>query len=249
MLTHPAFGAGRLSTGFIDEHFENGAAEARPAGRAAAAHGHGGDHRLPQPPEPDPRVPQAHGRPGRRRPTSSRTATPTWSAAAEDVFEVCLRQGRDRRTHWTVTVDGDAARWSTPDVRVLPPAAQARRSTASPTCSGSYYQYSFFGVAFCGTARIFEVFSPREWELAAHMPAHRGAGAGERAALPDAGAGGGRARAEGRPRLPRPGPGEHRVHEDGKLRRLALRRRVVDEVLAGPGQAVETDEVLVRFKA
>ena len=110
-----------------------------------------------------------------------------------------------------------------------------------------YYQYSFFGVAFCGTARIFEVFSPREWELAKHMPA-----ACDEALLNV---------------LLCPMPGlvvDVRVKKGDRVYRgqdllsiesMKMESFVaspcdgeVEEVLAVPGQAVETDEVLIRFK-
>ncbi len=109
-----------------------------------------------------------------------------------------------------------------------------------------YYQYSFFRVAFCGTVRVFEVFSPREWQLAGHMPAPRDE-------TPDN-------------VLLCPMPGlvvDVRVKKGDRVYRgqdlvciesMKLESfvaspcdGVVEEVLAAVGQAVETDEVLIRF--
>ena len=109
------------------------------------------------------------------------------------------------------------------------------------------YQYSFFGVAFCGTARVFEVFSPREWELARHMPAARDE-VPQNVLL-----------------CPMPGlvvdvrvkKGDlvHRGQDLVCVESMKMESFVaspcdgeVEEVLAVSGQAVETDEVLVRFK-
>jgi propionyl-CoA carboxylase alpha chain len=105
----------------------------------------------------------------------------------------------------------------------------------------------FFGVAFCCTASIFEVFSPREWELSRHMPAPRD-NALENVLL-----------------CPMPGlVVEVRVKKGDRVFRgqdlvsiesMKMESFVaspcdgeVEEVLALPGQAVEADEILVRFK-
>jgi propionyl-CoA carboxylase alpha chain len=164
----------------------------------------------------------------------------------EEVFDICLRH-EATPSQWTVTVNGMQH-------GVVTPPFEFYRRRLKLTVDGEphmfrlYYQYSFFGVAFGGTLRVFEVFSPREWELARHMPAHL-----EKAL-------------ENVLLCPMPGlvvtvrvqKGD-RVYRGQDLVSIESMKMesfvaspcdgVVDEVLARPGQAVETDEVLVRFKA
>jgi propionyl-CoA carboxylase alpha chain len=244
-LTHPEFAAGRLSTGFIAEHFERGVPK------------------LPPPPERLRIMAMAativyHNRQALTRESLKPMAAQVGAAheakdchpyvvrCGEDVFDMCLRQEVPPH-HWSITVDG------LPHAVITPPFEYYRRRLRLAVDGEMhmfrlYYQYSFFGVAFGGTMRVFEVFSPREWELARYMPAPSEE-ALENVLL-----------------CPMPGlvvtvrvqPGS-RVYRGQDLISVESMKMesfvaspcdgIVDEVLVKPGQAVETDEVLIRFKS
>ena len=244
VLTHPEFAAGRLSTGFIAEHFDNGVAKlAPPAERlalmalAATIVYHSRQNLTRESLKPMAALVGAS--------RELKDCHPYTVRSGEEVFDVCLRPEADPH-HWAILVNGMQH-------TVVTPPFEYYRRRLKLTVDGEahmfrlYYQYSFFGVAFGGTLRIFEVFSPREWELARHMPAHREQ-ALENVLL-----------------CPMPGlvvtvrvqKGD-RVYRGQDLVSIESMKMesfvaspcdgVVDEVLARPGQAVETDEVLVRFK-
>ena len=244
VLTHPEFAAGRLSTGFIAEHFEKG------------------EPKLPPPAERLSRMAMAativyHNRQNLTRESlkpmaaqvgathEARDCHPYMVRCGGEVFDICLKQ-EPAPHHWTITVNGLR------HTVVTPPFEYYRRRLRLTVDGEShmfrlYYQYSFFGVASGGTLRVFEVFSPREWQLARFMPAHR-VEALENVLL-----------------CPMPGlvvtvraqPGD-RVYRGQDLVSIESMKMesfvaspcdgIVQEVLVKPGQAVETDEVLIRFK-
>ena len=222
VLTHPEFAAGNLSTGFIETHFEKGLPKAAAAPGAAAFHGHGGHDRLSQPAEPHARVPEAHGGPGRRG-AGTPGLQPLHGALPPGCFRALPAQGPaaarvDRHRRRT------DLRGRHPGVRILPPAAPAQDQRPLPHVPPVLPVQLLRGRLLRHGAHLRGVRPPRVGAGPAHAGRAR-RGPRKRPALPDAGAGGGGAREKGRPRLPRPGPGQHRIHEDGKLRRLALRRR------------------------
>ena len=206
--THPEPAAGRCPLTHR-RALDNGVA-ARPPGRRLALMALAADDRLPQPAEPDPRVAQAMA--ASSAPRASEDCTPTRCAAGRrSSTSACGRSGSAPL--------GDPGHWSSHAVVTRAPSsyppAPGATSTARRTCSGSTTSTASSGWPSAGTLRIFELFSPREWELPRrpHAGAPR-AGARERAPLPDAGAAScDRAGAEGRPRLPGPDLVEHRVHD------------------------------------
>ncbi len=245
VLTHPEFAAGRLSTGFVAEHFENGEPTITPPAErlrlmalAATIVYHSRQNLTRESLKPMAALVGAS--------RELRDCHPYMVRCGEEVFDICLRH-EATPSQWTATVNGMQH-------GVVTPPFEFYRRRLKLTVDGEphmfrlYYQYSFFGVAFGGTLRIFEVFSPREWELARHMPAHL-----EKAL-------------ENVLLCPMPGlvvtvrvqKGD-RVYRGQDLVSIESMKMesfvaspcdgVVDEVLARPGQAVETDEVLVRFKA
>ncbi len=244
VLTHPAFSEGRLSTGFIDAHFEKGLPKlAPPAERlhymamAATIVYHNRQSLTRESLKPmATQVGPAH---------EPKDCHPYKVRCGRDLFEICLR--KDPPPHaWTVSVDGHSYAVTTPEFEFYRRRLMLKIDGRSHMFR-LYYQYSFFGVAFCGTARVFEVFSPREWELARHMPAPRDETL-ENVLL-----------------CPMPGlVVDVRVQKGDRVHRgqdlvciesMKMESFVaspcdgeVEEVLAAPGQAVETDEVLVRFK-
>ncbi len=244
VLTHPEFVAGNLSTAFIETHFEKGLPKEPPPlerlhcmAMAATIVYHNRQSLTRESLKPmAAQVGAAH---------ASLECNPYMVRCRQDVFEVCLR--KDPPPHaWTVTVDGIAYAVVTPEFEFYRRRLRLKINGRSHMFR-LYYQYSFFGVAFCGTARIFEVFAPREWALARHMPAARDE------ALENA--------------LLCPMPGlvvEVRVKKGDRVYRgqdlvsiesMKMESFVaspcdgeVEEVLAVPGQAVEADEVLVKFR-
>ncbi len=245
VLTHPEFTAGNLSTAFIETHFEKGLPKAAPPverlhfmAMAATIVYHNRQNLTRESLKPmAARVGVAH---------APLDCNPYMVRCRRDVFEVCLR--KDPPAHeWTVTVDGLTYTVTTPEFEFYRRRLKLKINGRSHMFR-LYYQYSFFGVAFCGTARIFEVFSPREWELSRHMPAPRD-DVLENVLL-----------------CPMPGlVVEVRVQKGDRVYRgqdlvsiesMKMESFVaspcdgeVEEVLAVPGQAVEADEVLVRFRA
>ena len=245
VLSHPEFVAGNLSTAFIETHFEMGLPKVPPPlerlhcmAMAATIVYHNRQSLTRESLKPmAAQVGAAH---------ASLECNPYMVRCRQDVFEICLR--KEPRPHeWTVTVDGVAYAVTTPDFEFYRRRLRLKINGRSHMFR-LYYQYSFFGVAFCGTARIFEVFAPREWALARHMPAARDE------AIDNA--------------LLCPMPGlvvEVRVKKGDRVYRgqdlvsiesMKMESFVaspcdgeVEEVLASPGQAVEADEVLVRFRA
>jgi propionyl-CoA carboxylase alpha chain len=245
ILTHPEFVAGNLSTAFVETHFEKGLPKIPPPverlhfmAMAATIVYHNRQSLTRESLKPmAARVGAAH---------APQDCHPYMVRCRQDVFEICLR--KDPPPHaWTVSVDGRAYAVTTPEFEFYRRRLKLRID-GRPHMFRLYYQYSFFGVAFCGTARIFEVFAPREWELARHMPAPRDE------VLENV--------------LLCPMPGlvvEVRVKKGDRVYRgqdlvsiesMKMESFVaspcdgeVEEVLAVPGQAVETDEVLVRFRA
>ncbi|MGE5257034.1 MAG: acetyl-CoA carboxylase biotin carboxylase subunit [Hyphomicrobiales bacterium] len=244
VLTHPAFVEGRLSTGFIDAHFEKGQPMLAPPeerlhfmAMAATIVYHNRQALVRE----------------SLKPMAAQVGVATEARNVHDYVVRCRQDRFDIRLvkesaprEWSVQVNGRQHAVVTPDFEFY-------RRRLRLTIDGQshkfrlYYQYSFFGVAFCGTARIFEVFSPREWQLARHMPAPREEGP-ENVLL-----------------CPMPGlVVDVRVRKGDRVYRgqdlvciesMKMESFVaspcdgeVAEVLAAPGQAVETDEVLIRFK-
>jgi propionyl-CoA carboxylase alpha chain len=233
-----------LSTSFIDEHFEKGLPKiAPPAERlqymamAATIVYHNRQSLTRESLKPmAARVGTAH---------ALKDCHPYNVRCGRDLFEICLRKDPPPNA-WTVSVEGRSYAVTTPEFEFYRRRLRLQIDGRSHMFR-LYYQYSFFGVAFCGTARVFEVFSPREWELARHMPAGRD-DAPQNVLL-----------------CPMPGlvvdvrvkKGErvHRGQDLVSIESMKMESFVaspcdgeVEEVLAVPGQAVETDEVLVRFK-
>jgi propionyl-CoA carboxylase alpha chain len=245
ILTHPEFVAGNLSTAFIETHFDKGLPKANPPverlhfmAMAATIVYHNRQSLTRESLKPmATQVGVAH---------TPQNCHPYMVRCRQNVFNVCLR--KDPPAHeWTVIVDGMAYAVTTPEFEFYRRRLKLKINGRAHMFR-LYYQYNFFGVAFCGTARIFEVFSPREWGLTRHMPAPRD-DVLENVLL-----------------CPMPGlvvevrvqKGD-RVYRGQDLVSIESMKMVsfvaspcdgeVEAVLAAPGQAVEADEVLVRFRA
>jgi len=88
--------------------------------------------------------------------------------AGDEVYDVSLQQGTDVN-HWTVRVDDKV-------YEVVTPPFEFYRRRLRLEIGGERqrflitYDGNFIRTAHCGIRRVFEVYSPREWEVAAFMP-------------------------------------------------------------------------------
>jgi len=243
ILNHPAFIKGDLSTGFIEEHYE------------------GGEAKIDSPREQLVEMVIAttvvyHNRKNLVReslkPMAAKVGTshkpdqlPRYVVKGyKDIFDVEL-QGQLSSPNWSVKVNGKEYRVITPSFEFY-----RRRLKLSINGVSQYfrlqYRQNFIWTAYCGITRIFEIYTPREWELAQHMP-KEAKGATENVLL-----------------SPLPGmvvnilvkKGD-RVYRGQDLVVIESMKMesgvsspcdgIVDNVAATIGKAVETDEVLITF--
>jgi propionyl-CoA carboxylase alpha chain len=167
LLCHPAFVEGSLDTGFIGRHFDGNrpseppdAENLRLSALTAALVYHVRTIAVRE----------------SLRPMASRIGTDQRAHGAhryrlrseEDEFEVLLEKAA-RKRRWTVHVDGGRYEVETPDFEFY-------RRRLKLVVDGRPHRFrlrserSFLWIAFCGLTRLFEVYSPREWELLEHMP-------------------------------------------------------------------------------
>lgn len=167
ILNHPAFIKGQLSTAFIEEHFDMGKVKKAPLQ------------------EPFERLAIAstlvyHNRQSLVRkslkPMAARLGTthlqedpPQYMVKSEEaLLEFKLVPAEDPLT-WVITVNGR-------EYEVVTPEFEFYRRRIKLKINGQYHyfrlQYSgnFILTASCGITRTFEIYTPREWQLAAHMP-------------------------------------------------------------------------------
>ncbi len=168
ILNHPAFIEGNLHTGFIEEHFENGSVTTAP-------------------PEDDlvamviAATMVYHNRKNLVReslkPMMTRVGVPSQPQKGrftyvvkgrESIFEVQL-QGDAASGQWTFTVNDR-------EFVVVSPVFEFYRRRLKLKINERYhyfrlqYRENFIWAAYCGISRIFEIYTPREWELAQYMP-------------------------------------------------------------------------------
>ncbi|MBI5013886.1 MAG: acetyl-CoA carboxylase biotin carboxylase subunit [Deltaproteobacteria bacterium] len=243
ILNHPAFLRGDLSTDFIEQHFKNGVPDEPPPpqtlhfmvlatvlvyfNRRSLIR----ESLLPM----SPHVGKA---------PATQTIRSYVVRAADDVFRVELRGAPDAR-QWSIRVDD-----ATYDV-VAPEFEFYRRRLNLKIDGASHmfrlqYEGSHLRAYFAGIIRIFEIYTPREWELTQHML--RGT----------------RVVKENTLKCPMPGlitaivvePGAQvqRGQELVRMESMKMESGIpspcdgrVDKILVAVGSAVETDEVLLTF--
>ena len=245
ILTHPEFARGNLSTGFIENHFQEGKPRISPdsgpmemAAIAATLIYHVRTVAVRESLRP------MVSRIGVRKDT--RGVLTYMVRSEENLFEVGLERV-DGAHQWTVKVNGHA-------YDVVTPEFEFYRRRLKLTIDGQVHRFrvrlehSFIFVAFSGVTRLFEIYMPKEWDLLKYMPA----------------------KTEKPPEnvllCPMPGliveilaaKGD-RVFRGQNLVVLESMKMetgvaspadgVIEEVRAIPGQAVETGDVLIRFKA
>lgn len=245
ILCHPEFIRGDLSTGFLTEYFEgdrpNGPVDGESIKLAALAATIIYHVRIVAVRESlRPMVSRIGGK--RRLEAQSRYIV----RSEDDVFDIIL-DGTMAGRFWTIRVNGHRYAVETPEFEFY-------RRRLKLIVDGKVHRFrlylirSFIKAAFNGTSRLFECYSPKEWELMKFMPARV-----ERAA-------------ENVMVCPMPGlvvdvlvkPGD-RVFRGQNLVIIESMKMesgvaspcdgVVAEIEAQPGQAVEAEDVLVRFES
>ena len=167
ILNHPAFIEGRLSTDFIAEHFEQGTMKIDPPREhlelmviACTLVYH---NRLSLVRES-------------LKPMTARVGP---EHRSESWYEYVVK---GEKNIFTIRLLGhiDSHQWdiqvNEKQFKVITPDFEFYRRRLKLTINGQteyfrlQYRENFFWAAFCGINRIFEVYSPREWELAQYMP-------------------------------------------------------------------------------
>lgn len=167
VLNHPAFIKGELSTHFIESHFEKDQMKLSPPMErlhfmsiAATLVYHNRQNLVRDSLKPM----AAHvGRvPGSK----------TWShyivKGGNDIFKFQIQGNQASRT-WTIQVNEN-------QYQVITPRFEFYRRRLKLKINGLshhfrlQYRGNFIWASFCGTARTFEIYSPREWRLVQYMP-------------------------------------------------------------------------------
>jgi propionyl-CoA carboxylase alpha chain len=244
VLAHPAFAQGRLSTDFLDEHFENGESKAPPpretieALSVAAVLVHH-NRRARERDSLRPMRPLVGGEPETPR------AFDYVVRAGDTVFPVTLQPG-DGADRWVVGLDGRAHDVATPPFEFY---RRRLRMTLDGRTEMFRLQYDGGHIRACfrGVVRLVEIYTPREWALAHHV--HR-----EKKTV-----------RENVLRCPMPGvvtevavtPGTYvrRGQVLVRLESMKMESAVaspldgdIDRVLVEPGRNIDSGEVLVTFK-
>jgi propionyl-CoA carboxylase alpha chain len=244
VLCHPAFAKGEMSTGFIDSHFEGDRPKGTPdadalqlAALAATLIYHVRIVAVRESLRP------MVSRIGGKRVLK---ALQRYTVRSEnDVFDIIL-EGTITGRHWTIRINSRKYSVETPEFEFY-------RRRIKLIIDGRTHRFrlridqSFIFAAFSGICRLFECYTPKEWELMKHMPVRV-----ER--LPD-----------NMLTCPMPGlvvdvlvkTGE-RVFRGQNLVIIESMKMesgvaspcdgVVAEVAVRPGQAVESEDILIRFE-
>lgn len=167
ILNHPAFAAGELSTRFIEEHFDNERSKLPLSSErlslmaiATTLVYHNRQKLIRESLKPM----AAH--------VGGSAKLRTWYhymvKGEGDIFELRLQGNPDLRT-WTIRVNGNEYQVITPELEFY-----RRRIKLNINGQSQMFRLQFRGnfiwAAHCGITRVFEVYSPREWELAQFMP-------------------------------------------------------------------------------
>ncbi len=167
ILNHPAFIKGELSTGFIDEYFEEGEARIDPPMEqleamiiASTTVYHNRKNLVRESLKPmAAKVGMSH------KPAQQHRYV---VKSNKNIFEVEL-QGQLSSPDWSVRVNGK-------DHAVVAPVFEFYRRRLKLSINGVnqyfrlQYRQNFIWAAHCGISRILEIYTPQEWELAQYMP-------------------------------------------------------------------------------
>jgi propionyl-CoA carboxylase alpha chain len=170
ILNHPAFIKGDLSTGFIEEHFDEGQMKTSPPMErlhfmvmAATLVYHNRQNLVRDSLKPmAAKVGQAH---------EQKNFHDYVVKGEKNIFHLRL-SGDATPNNWTIRIDDN-------DYQVITPHFEFYRRRLKLDIDGQYqyfhlqYRENFIWTAFCGITRTFEIYSPREWELAQYMPTEK----------------------------------------------------------------------------
>jgi len=170
ILNHPAFIKGELSTGFIDEHYEDGQAKIEPPMEqldamviATTVVYHNRKNLVRESLKPmSAKVGLSHKQAQHYRYVVK---------GNKNIFEVELL-GQLSSRDWSVKMNGK-------EYAVIAPVFEFYRRRLKLSINGVdqyfrlQYHQNFIWTAYCGITRIFEIYTPREWELAQYMPKDR----------------------------------------------------------------------------
>jgi len=246
ILCHPRFARGDLFTGFIAEHFEGGRPLQPQEGRylelaslAAAVLYHVRTAALRD--SLAPMISRIGGAKGRKETCSYKVR------AEADIFDVEL-EGAPQGRRWTFEARVNGQRHE-----VQTPAFEYYRRRLKLWIDGQVHRFrmriekTFIFVSFCGIARLFEVYTPKEWRLMQHMPANGGQDVENVLACPMPG--------QVLDVLVKKGDRVFRGQNLVVLESMKMESDVaspVDGVVAAvhavSGQTVEADEILVQFE-
>jgi propionyl-CoA carboxylase alpha chain len=244
ILNHPAFANADLSTRFIETHFDNDkprisqAADRLSLMAIATTLVYHNRQKLIR----DSLKPMAAHVGGTVKP---RDWYHYMVKSEADIFELRLQGDPDLR-NWTIWANGNQFQVITPELEFY-----RRRIKLNINGRSQMFRLQFRGnfiwAAFCGITRVFEVYSPQEWELAQFMPKV------QKRTLDNI--------------LECPMPGlvvDIRVQKGDRVYRgqelvivesMKMESGVaspcdgeVSEILVSKGQAVDTGNILVRFK-
>jgi len=244
ILNHQAFIEGRLSTGFVDEHFEQGVLKAPPAmerlrfmAMAATLVYHNRQNLVRESLKP---------MAAKAGPVHKRENWHHYMVKGEkNIFDVRLL-GDITSHNWQVQVDGD-------QYEVIAPYFEFYRRRLKLMINGRLeyfrlqYRENFIWTAFCGITRTFEIYTPREWELARYMPAPKKIGSSNVLSSPMPGL--------VMDIMTKPGTRVYRGQDLVVIESMKMESGVsspcdgvVDEIRISRGQAVETGDILLTFK-
>ncbi|MFZ0242234.1 MAG: biotin/lipoyl-containing protein, partial [Desulfobacterales bacterium] len=245
ILSHPEFTAGKLTTGFIERHFDSSRPKTLPDRRAfeLAALTAALIYHVRMVAVQESLRPMVSRIGGEKTVVKEHRYT---VRTGNEVLDVQL-EGVTAGRRWTIRVGANA-------YAVETPAFEFYRRRLNLTIDGRVHRFrlrleqSFIFVAFSGITRVFEIYTPREWELMRYMPA--------RAERP----------ADNVLLCPMPGlvvavpvkQGEHVFRGQSLVVLESMKMEsdvaspvdgVVAEVLGIVGEAVEAGDVLIRFQA
>jgi propionyl-CoA carboxylase alpha subunit len=244
ILNHPAYQEGALSTRFIERHFKEGLPDVPPPEEqlqhmvmAATLVYHNRQNVVRDSLKPlGPQVGVTH---------APKVFYDYVVKAEKDVFRIRL-EGDPAGRRWNIRVNDRS-------YEVVTPEFEYYRRRLKLKIDGQYhyfrlqYRGNYFWAAFCGIARILEIYSPREWALARYMPAPKTADTAHVLVCP-------------MPGLVvdirvNPGDPVFRGQDLVSIESMKMESYVaspcdgvVAEVKVNPGQAVETGDVLVTFQ-
>ncbi len=252
ILNHPDFSAGTMTTAFIEEHFDDGVSRLAPPRKHLEAMAiavttvyHNRENLMRQ--SLKPMIAKVGSSPRAE-------VTHRYMVKGEgDIFAVEFKgefqndkQGEHPVRAWDFWVDGVHYAVKTPEFEFF-----RRRLRLEINKEIQYfrlqYRQNFIWAAFCGISRIFEIYTPQEWELAQYMPKEQTRiGANE---------------------LTSPLPGMvvsvlinegERVYKGQDLVVIESMKMesgvaspcdgIIDAITTRPGVAVETGDVLISFK-